>query len=257
MTTAALDVVASVGTTSWPGRLTSDDIATMFRNEMGDRVAPYLWTDSEVYPFIDEAQSQFCRKTDGISDARTPAVTQIAVMPGIEWYATHPRILNVRKVTRGDTGVTVPMLNAEETETRSLVFLPTLTSPVKALVLGFEPHVARIYPMPNETVTLNLQVYRLPLVTITDIGGQPLEIDGHHFPGLVLWMKARAYDKQDTETFDRAKADDYYARFEAYCAKAKQEQGRARRVQGNVAYGGIPIVGRSSDVAPNDYYRRF
>ena len=45
-------------------------------------------------------------------------------------------------------------------------------------------------------------------------------------------------DEFDAETFDRRKADDYEVKFRAYCARAKAEQGRARRQVGTVQYGG-------------------
>lgn len=219
--------------------MTSSDLLIAFRAEMVDIVMPYLWEDAEIFSFIDEAQTLICRETVGIADARTPAVTQINVVPGTDWYTTHSSILNIRNITRGDTGIKVDMLTAEQANTASVVFLPTLLGPVKKVVLGLDAHAIRIAPMPNETVTLNLAVYRLPLVPITDIGDQMLEIDIQHHVNLMLWMKHRAYDKQDAETFDRRKSEEYEQRFKAYCARVSQEMQRARRVQGNVAYGGF------------------
>lgn len=219
--------------------MTSTDLLFAFRTEMVDIVAPYLWEDAEIFAFIDEAQTLFCRDTVGIADARTPVLTQINVIPGTDWYATSPLILNIRKVTRADTGLKVDMLTAEQADTANITFLPTILGPVKQLILGLDAHAVRISPMPNETVTLNLSVYRLPLVPITDVGDQLIEIDIQHQVNLMLWMKHRAYDKQDGETFDRRKSDEYRQRFTAYCARVSQEMQRARRVQGNVAYGGL------------------
>lgn len=91
----------------------------------------------------------------------------------------------------------------------------------------------------NIDLTVNLSVFRLPLTTITDVGGQALEIDEHHHTHLLLWVKHLAYDKQDAETFDRRKSDDFAARFRTYCESVKKEQDRARRVVGAVAYGGL------------------
>ena len=231
--------------------MTSSEIVTMFRNEMGDRVAPYLWDDSEVYPFLDDAQSWFCRKTDGIADARTPTVCNLSVVAGTDWYATHPSILIVRKITRADNGLKVSALTVEQADDLGVVFLATTLGKVKYVVFGYDAHAVRITPMPNEVVTLNLAVFRLPLVTITDIGDQALEIDAQHHAALVKWMKFRAYSKQDTETADRNKASDFEAQFLAYCANAKLEQARARRVQGNVTYGGLPVGGRVGQLGSN------
>jgi hypothetical protein len=219
--------------------MTSSDLLETFRTEMADTQAPYLWGDTEVFGFMDEAQNQFCRKTSGIADSRTAAVCDLAVVPGTDWYTTHSSILTVRKITRADTGRPVDMLTAEQADSRSVYFLAALLGVIKYVVLGIEPHAVRISPMPNETVTLNMSVYRLPLVTISDVGDQAFEVDAQHVINLLPWMKHRAYDKQDAETFDRRKSDDFKARFEAYCTGVKVEQARARRVAGNVNYGGV------------------
>lgn len=219
--------------------MTSTDIVSAFRFEMGDSVTPYLWTDQEVYPFLNDAQRQYCRKTDGIADSRTTSVCQLAVVPNTDYYATDPSILQIRKISRADTGLRVDMLTMEQADERGIYFLPTNLGVVRYVVQGLDMHSVRIYPMPNETITLNMMVWRLPLVQITDAGDQTLEIDSQHFEAMLMWMKKRAYGKQDTETFDRKKAADFEAEFVAYCAKAKDEQARARRVQGNIAYGGI------------------
>lgn len=220
----------------------TSDIVQQFRYEMADNVTPYLWTDEELYPFLDEAQTRFCRETDGLTDSRTASVTQLSVVPNTEWYPTDPSILNIRTCNRSDTGRPVKILTADQALERRLLFIPTNTGLVRFLVLGFDPHYARIWPMPSETITLNLTVYRLPLITLTDVGNQTPEIDAQHHTYLLLWMKHRAYNKQDTETFDRIKSTEFRDEFFAYCEKARKEQGRARRAMGNVAYGG-PHIG--------------
>ncbi len=232
--------------------MTSSDIVALFRSEMGDSVQPYLWSDTDLFGYLDEAQSMFARKTDGIADARTVAVTQISIVPSTEWYATHPSILFIRKCTRADTGQIVELLTVEQAQDRNLLFLAANAGTLRYGVLGFDAHSLRAYPMPNETVTLNLAVYRLPLVTITDAGDQALEIDAQHHPSLIHWMKHRAYLKQDAETLDRNKAAEFETMFDVYCAKAKLEQNRARRVQGNVVYGGIPMGPRLSHYGNKD-----
>lgn len=290
--------------------MTSSDLLNLFRAEMRDAATPYLWGDTEFFGYLDEAQTRFCRDTSGIADARTPAVTKLNLVPGTDWYATDNSILNVRKITRADTGLPVRMLTAEQADQANVVFLATLTGPLKAVVLGIEPHAVRVTPMPDATsgvltvssaitalgasvvllasttsivagmgltavgvpvgttvlsvvantsvtlsaavtaamplgaalafgTVLNLSVYRKPLVTITDDGDQALEIGAEHHSALLYWVKHRAYDKQDSEGSDMKKSTEFKTRFDAYCAKAKEEEIRARRVQGNVAYGGL------------------
>jgi len=290
--------------------MNSTELVDLFRSEMSDVAAPYLWSDALVYSYIDDAQTRFCRLTDGIADTRTPSVTRLNMVSGVDWYDTHVSIKNIRKATYNDTGRPVDLLTAEQADVANVVFSPTLIGPVRRLVLGLAAHSVRASPVPpttygptlvstgitaintavipmtdttdvyaamgvtatglpagtkvvsvssNVSITvsanataampsgtvlsfgliINLSVYRLPLVTITDDGEQTLEIDVQHHAALLYWVKSRAYDKQDAEAFDRTKSKDYATRFETYCAMAQQEQQRARRVQGNIAYGGI------------------
>jgi len=311
--------------------MNSTELLDMFRVEMHDRQSPYLWSDTEIYGFIDDAQTWFCRLTDGISDARTPAVTKVNIIPGVDWYDTHLKIRQIRKITRSDTGIPVKLFTAEQADTLGFTFSPTVTGDLKALVFGLEAHTMRTMPVPstllglatvssgitaintavmpiadttglavgmgltasgvpigttilsiilNTSITLStnvtaevpsgatlafgsvieLSVYRFPLNTITDDGDQVLEIDPQHHTALLHWMKSRAYDKQDAETFDRRKSEEFKGRFTEYCARAQQEQQRARRVQGNVAYGGVyisnPAGGNASGGYTDPYNRK-
>jgi hypothetical protein len=78
----------------------------------------------------------------------------------------------------------------------------------------------------------------LPLVNI-DEDADEFEIDEQHHLALLHWVKHKAYSKDDAETFDRRKADEFEARFRSYCAAAKVEQNRARHPAGSVMYGGL------------------
>ena len=78
------------------------DLLELFRDEMADQATPYLWGDDLVFGYIDDAQNRFCRLTDGISDATTAAVTQIAITPATQWYPYHSSIIKLRQAYRVD-----------------------------------------------------------------------------------------------------------------------------------------------------------
>jgi hypothetical protein len=304
--------------------MNSTELLDVFRTEMHDIKTPQLCGDTEIYAFIDDAQTWFCRLTDGIPDSRTPAVTKLNIVPGTDWYDTNVKIRQIRKATRSDTGMPVTLYTAEQANTIGITFSHAVTGDLKAMVVGLETHALRVVPMPvdalgvstvssgitaintavvpiadttgiligmgltatsvpvgttvlsiiaNTSVTLSanvtaevplgatlafglsveLAVYRFPLITITDDGDQALEIDDQHHTALLHWMKSRAYDKQDAETFDRRKSEEFRTRFTEYCARAQQEQQRARRVQGNVAYGGVYIANPAGGNASGGY----
>lgn len=286
--------------------MTSGDLLELFRDEMADQATPYLWGDDLVFGYINDAQNRFCRLTDGISDATTAAVTQIAIAPAAQWYPYHSSITKLRQAYRADTGAPVDIINQEDMPTRGWRFDGS-TGPLRALVLGIEAEQLRAYPVPHDATRLTavstdtaalgdvlvpvastaglyvgmrvtgtgtdeyttisaltatsaalslpataeipsgttltfdlvvqLSVFRKPLVAITD--DQALEIPTEHQPHLLMWVKHRAYMKQDAETFDRTKAAEFKNDFEAYCFEVSQQQGRSRHKPRAVAYGGI------------------
>lgn len=211
----------------------------MFREEMNDTEAPYLWSSSLLYAYMSEAQEMFCRKTEGIEDASTPSVCRVAIAPAADWYTLSPLITKIRGATRADTGAPIRVISAEKAPIEGVRF-DGRPGPLRALVTGLERHRVRAWPMPNEALTIELQVFRLPLTEITGTDrSEQFEIDRQHHMSLLHWMKFRAYGKEDVETYDRRKAEEHETRFLAYCEQAKEEQVRARHTPGTVAYGGI------------------
>lgn len=215
----------------------STGLLTLFRQEMDDLEDPPLWTDDEVFEYMTDAQKMLCRLTEGIADAQTPAICELALVEGTEWYPVNPLVLKLRKVYRGDTGREVPVINMENLE-RNGVRFDANASVLKALIAGFSDNTLRAWPVPSETVTLRLAVFRLPLYAITD-ADQVLEVNEKDHRHLTLWMRHLAYLKQDADTYDKKQADEYERRFNDYCYRALREQERARRQVGVTAYGGI------------------
>lgn len=218
--------------------MNSSELLDQFRREVSDTKKPYLWTSGEIFRWIDDAQTMFCRLTEGIEDASTTGICRINVVPDTEWYALSPKILKVRRVARADNGRQVQVVNMEKASAYGARF-DGRPGPLNVLVTGFEKHKLRASPMPNETVTLELAVFRLPLVAITDAGDQALEIDEQHHLALLEWVKHKAYLKDDAETYDRRRSDESEIRFRNSCEKARIEQVRARREVSTVLYGGI------------------
>ncbi len=212
------------------------ELLSLFRVEMSDLAEPYLWSDAFIIGAIDDAQKQFARKTDGLADASTPAVVDLAVVAGLDTLPLHPSILKIRAAHRTDTGRPVEVVNQEDMDTRGAYF-DGRAGRLRALVIGAEPNVVRLWPVPNETITVRLSVFRLPIVTITD--DEPLEVAPQHRRHLLLWVKHLAYSVHDAETFDKTKAADFELAFETYCKRAAAEQARARYKPRTVAYGGI------------------
>lgn len=212
--------------------MNTTELLAVFRSEVADEIAPYLWSDALVYGYIDDAQKQFCRKTNGIEDSRS---FKLAITPGTEWYKLDARILKVRQATHQSSGRPLDLMTYDKLDERGIRFAGQV-GPVKTLVVGMEKGQARAHPIPNIAETVELHTYRLPK---TVEAGDDFEIDDQHHPFLLHWVKHRAYNVQDAETVDKRKSDEFLGKFEAYCLSAKNDQNRVTRPAGTVIYGGL------------------
>ena len=231
------------------------DVATavaLFRAEVGDEVSTaYLWSNVEVYAFLDDAQKMFCRLTGGLADS-TSAITTVACTAGQKFVTVSPKILRLKSVENGVDGYRCQILNYEDMAAEVLqtdygysaqLGLNNETGPIRAVVSGMEPNKLRLIKIPEANQDLNLIVNRLPLIDInaTTVGNTTavLEIDEMHHRHLLLWMKALAHMKQDAETFNQGKAQEFDAQFRQYCAESKHDRELREHKYRTVAYGGI------------------
>lgn len=214
--------------------MNSTELKDLFRAEAGDEEEPQLWSDAELFRYMDDAQKMFCRLTGGLADASS-TLTQLFITPEIDWLSMSPLILETKSARDGDTGAPLRVINAEDMPGLGLRF-DGRAGPVKYVILGLEADRARLYPMPVVEGSIALVVDRLPLKSITD-EGQKFEIAPQHHEHLVIWMFHRAYAKQDAEAFDRKKSADAKIAFEEYCRSAKRERERAKNKVRVVRYG--------------------
>lgn len=212
--------------------MTPNELLKVFRVEVSDLADPPLWSKELIMGYIKDAQEQFCRRTEGIEDGRS---FKIKVEPGKEWYSISALILKLRKATITASGGKINIVNSERADIEGVRF-DGRTGPVNSIVVGIEKHAVRAWPVPSVAMVIELSTFRLPK-DFSESGD--LEVDSQHARGLLLWVKHLAYSVQDSEVFDRYKADYYESKFEEYCAQAKREQSRARREVGAVIYGGL------------------
>ncbi|WP_025915515.1 hypothetical protein [Herminiimonas sp. CN] len=216
--------------------MNSTELRDQFRADVVDQMEPFLWSDPEIYDYLDDAQKMFCRLTGGLGDAST-LLTVLNYTPASDWVPLSALILKLRNAYNVTDGLPIEVINFEGMAQLRIRF-DGRTGRVKYLITGMEPGKARLYPAPDAVGTIQLLVDRLPLKTIDD-EDQKLEVADQHKTGLGLWMKSRAYSKQDAETFDRNKAEGFEQKFRVYCADAKKEKDRAKHKTRVVQYGGL------------------
>ena len=226
--------------------MTSDELFDAFREDVSDLASPHLWSDSEVYRYMNDSYVMFVRLTGGVPDSTSP-VTQIPVYTGEANAEISPLILRIRDAQLVSLGRPLKIINHTDLPLVSLpdygtirdVYLNNLSGEVRYMLIGQQRGLVTWIQVPAEDDTVQLSVYRLPLERIVGPEQEFSDIGEEHHEHLLLWMKARAYGKQDAETFDKGRRDEYKAAFTEYCSMAKAEWERAKSKVRSVAYGGI------------------
>jgi hypothetical protein len=240
--------------------LTCVDLHDYFRDQVVDAKEPFLWSNDEVYQYMDDAQNMFCRLVQGISDSSTTAIVDIPVVASAPFVLVDPRVLKIRLATRDYDFMPLAILNFEDIILGTYQKAPDFHSDygltgrqykiddtvgrTTAIISGMEPDKLRLIPISDTNFTIKLTVYREPINSITTtyattVPYPALEIDKEHRLHLVEWMKYHAYRKQDADAFDKTKAEEARASFMAYCDLAKKEKDTREAKYRHIRYGGI------------------
>ena len=216
-----------------------------FRSDVTDTVKPYLWTDSEVWRYLNDAYTMFARLTGGIAD-RSSDATRVPLTAGEATSEVSRSILRLREAWLVSSGERLKIVNHTDldllraSDYGRLAALPQdHPGPVRYLVVGEQAGLLRWVQVPEVDDEVRLLIYRLPLTPITGPDQDLCEVDEQHHEHLLLWMKARAYGKQDADTFDKGRRDQYQIEFQNYCSFAGQEWERSKTKVRTVSYGGL------------------
>lgn len=225
------------------------ELSEFFRSQVRDEVEPYLWSDSEVLVYLNEAQKMFVRLTNGIYDVSSVACS-VDVVTGEKFSSIHPSILEIRKAyyVNPDTQVKRELkiisladldnLADSDYGVRINPAIQDVPGPVTYMLTGEERNKVRWIGIPTEDTTVELAIARLPLTTLSDTQ-LVLEVPEEHHVYLIDWMKHLAYNKQDGDAYDPKTAVESEMRFRAYCDFVWKEWERYRHTHRSIAYGGI------------------
>lgn len=224
----------------------SDELYEQFRSDVVDEAAPYLWTPSEVWRYMNDAYRMFVRLVGGVADYGSD-VCAVDIVPGEATADINPNILRIMSATRRSDSNVIDIINHTDVgKMRSSdygqakrISLDTRSGPVRYAVVGLRKNTLRWVQVPEEADVADLHVYRLPLNTITGEGQSFDDVEEDHHIHLLKWMKHLAYAKHDVETYDKPKSDAYKSEFEGYCAQVKAEWERYKHKTRVVSYGGL------------------
>lgn len=214
----------------------AEDLVERLRLDLDDTETPFLWSDDELYRYVDRAQRQFARLTNVFRDGN-PIYAQVALVAGQAQYELNPSILSIELAYLTSTRQPMALRNEEEMLAENPDWR-SVTGDPRYIVRIENAASVLISPTPTVADTIQLIVTRLPLGTVS-VDNTNLELeDDRHVDVLMLWAKHLAYAKHDVDTYNRDLSAQYEADFRRWCEEYRQEIVRKRRRPGNVAYGG-------------------
>jgi hypothetical protein len=218
--------------------MTLEDLLTHLRHSiLRDVALPTLWTDAEFTLFLNEAQSNFARRTFCLSDD-TSKFTCFETEPDIQGYALDPRILRIEEL-----GLVLEDSNSHKTwiplrdGTRHQV--PRTFASGRPALYGTQVarHTLRLWPIPDDYYTVQMRVSRLP-VTPMAAATDECEIDEDYQLALCDYAAWRALKNNNPEGANMASAADFRAAYELVVRDAKRDlatlhRGESAQARGN------------------------
>jgi len=183
---------------------------TRWRGVLDDLTEPYLWSNEELTVIADRIQKDLCSEMPIIIDRTTAAVCQVTVTASTQAVTIDPRI--VRILSARITGETSPL------GVRSSNWMDSMygdwankteeDTPTILVHEGYGIGQAGLYPLPEDTTTMDLVVVRRPLVTLVYATHNTLAMEIDRYEHLIdNGIYSYAYLKQDTDTFDPQRAE--------------------------------------------------
>lgn len=227
------------------------DLIEDFRVDVGDPELPgggddsdSLWSTAEIVRFIDDAQKKLCERVHLIPDSTTYALSVTADDPWVEISDEINKVRSGRLSTSKATVLPKRLVEIERTDGEDDYGVSTFAGDwedragtPRYLVLDLEFGKGRLVPIPTQSETLTLKVFRRP-ETLEDEGGT-LEIPDRFRPGLLHYAKFRAYSKPDEDAKDPKAAGEAYSEWSMFLNEAAAEVERSTGSARTVAYGGL------------------
>lgn len=201
------------------------------RSRLRDQVQPYLWSDSELYSYIDGAQLKYFELAGWIND-KTSSLTRVSLRAGTSAIRRDPRVVKIMSAYLSTARRKLNVVSHIAKEPWEV--LPG--TPTELSTFDDDSYFLLDSVMQTDDVLL-LNIEREPLETVA--AGEELEVPPRHHQHLLLWVEHLAYMRPDTETEDTYRASRAGELFEELCYKQlRGERDRTRVVSGTVAYGG-------------------
>lgn len=246
--------------------LSADELKDRFRSEVDDleggaQEDDYLWSDDEIYEYMDLAQRKFVRKTEILrktypfnqtdDDGVELTALTFTASGATGFLDLHPKVIRV---------LSARMQNSSHSEPLDIVDFQRLnagfydddygwlftrdwqarTGPARYIITNMQEDMVRLVPIPTEDDVVELMVKHMPLYRVEC--GSTLEVTEMEDQLIMLhYMKHRAFLKQDADVYDKELSREFLAYFNAETDERRREIGRLRTRVRQTMYGGIPF----------------
>ena len=217
------------------------DLVDLYRSRTHDIETPYLWSDTEIWGYIDYAQRRLLRPMGGIRESQSSLCT-LVVPATVSYVPIDPLILKIHRanipanavsgVGPGYTG-TVKLLDRVHTA----ALAKERPGDLFALVFGEDDNGARAVYVPNFDTTINFLISRLPLPIIDDTSKLEAREEWHYM--LIFGMLEQGYLKQDAETRNDKLSKENGDKFDDEIERASRDTSLRRAAMTGVQYGGL------------------
>lgn len=192
--------------------MTVAQLIAEFRRVLQDAEQPYLWSDDEICLYLTDAVNEACVRASLIEDRTTDDVCAFTTDASTDSYPLHQAIHRIKRVVLD--GYPLLETSVEYLDQVSPGWEAQSGKPTKYLTEG-ETSI-RLVPTPDAAYSVAMTVYRTPLFDLeaSATTDEP-EIPARLHMQLLPWVYRCALLKQDSETFDKARAAEYDGIFTA------------------------------------------
>lgn len=184
--------------------------------------------------YIDDAYRAFVNGMDGVADEITLTVPAGSIEIALPTY-----ILRIKSAQRNSDAADVEVINRADTRNKELKIAFGTPGPIKYLMIGTKPNVAKVAFSPETNTDITLDVDRLPVAPLTTAADTLDDVPSSWHLRMLDHAVAAALFNSTNEAL-RRKVGDYISMFESSVARARREKGRAKsKMMRVVNYGGL------------------
>lgn len=156
--------------------ITQSALVLEIRENLDEDIGPGKWQDTHIRKWINEGMREIARRTETLLDKET-----INVVAGTDVYNLPADLIRVHRVdyTEGADNIVYPldMVNLNSLDSFGWG-MRTTGRPVACAAWGTNPMQITVFPKPDQTATITVWYYRLPVELATDgtAGSTPIDL---------------------------------------------------------------------------------